>query len=114
MIDRLALAGFLKTHHTGRMLSGSKSEYFHRFPDHLTVYNANLLTLSHGKFWFGDLDLDRPEDEAALKQLAAELGEDVYLLREMDCRFDTETDPNWESAVAIVTPTGEVARRGKV
>lgn len=86
----------------GRMLNGTK-----RGPeDHVCVWNANVLVKSKGKIWFGDLDLTTDADD--LKCLAAERGEDVYILLEHDCRFDTEANPRYENAVAKITPAGEL------
>lgn len=96
----------------GRMISGSKSGYMSRYPTHDVVFNANLCTRSAGKVWFGDLDLT--VDESNLLELRKELeqdgrvkpGEDIFVLREMDARFENETKPKFDSAVAIVTETG--------
>jgi hypothetical protein len=74
----------------GRMISPSKSLYRKRFPDNEVIFNANIVLRSTGKVWHGDLDITKSLDE--LKQIAAELGEPMYILREMDCRFDNETD----------------------
>jgi hypothetical protein len=84
----------------GRMISGSK-----RGPEgHVCVFNANLCTRSGGKVWFGDIDITA--DAEQLKALAAEKGEDVYVLREHDARFQNEAKPLLGNAVAIVTPGG--------
>lgn len=86
----------------GRMISGSK-----RGPEgHLCVFNANICTKSKGKVWFGDLDLTADVDE--LKAFAAEQGEDIYILREMDARFRNEAKPLFENAVARYSATGEI------
>jgi len=88
----------------GRMMSGSK----HSPSGHVCVWNANICTKSAGKIWFGDLDLTDEADAAELKRLAAEKGEDIYILRERDARFQNEAAPLFENAVARVTPAGEV------
>jgi hypothetical protein len=86
----------------GRMISASK-----RGPEgHVCVFNANLCTKSGGKFWFGDIDVTA--DAEQLKALAHEKGEDVYVLRERDARFQNEAKPLFDSAVAIVTPSGHI------
>lgn len=86
----------------GRMISGTK-----RGPEgHVCVFNANVCLRSAGKIWFGDLDLT--DDLSDLKRLAATRGEEVYVLREMDARFRNEAAPLFDSAVARITPTGEV------
>lgn len=71
----------------GRMISGTKSGP----PGHLCVWNANIVVKSFGKIWFGDLNITK--EGKILKEIAAEIGEPLYVLREMGCRFDTEKDP---------------------
>ena len=71
----------------GRMVSASK-----RAPAGETcVWNANIVTKTHGKVWFGDLNLNR--DGETLKRVAESINEPLYVLRESDCRFGTENDP---------------------
>jgi hypothetical protein len=71
----------------GRILSGSK-----RGPDgHKCVWNANVVSKSHGKVWFGDLNLTK--EGKTLKEIATKFGEPLYVLREMDCRFERQDDP---------------------
>lgn len=72
----------------GRMISGSKSGYREKYPDHLVVFNANIVTESRGKVWYGDLDLTL--DTPKLVEVSKELGEPMYVLREMDARFENE------------------------
>jgi hypothetical protein len=71
----------------GRMLSGSKVSP----KGHKCVWNSNVVTKSQGKVWFGDVDITT--DAPLLKEIAAEAGEPLYVLREMDCRFETANDP---------------------
>lgn len=85
----------------GRMVSASKSDYSCRFPTHVVVFNANVCTKTHGKIWHGDVDITK--DEAKLIELAKALGEDVYVLREMDGRFENEGEPKLDSARAVVS-----------
>ena len=84
----------------GRMISGTKTSP----KGHVCVFNANLCTKSKGKFWFGDIDLT--DDIEQLKLAAQEQGEDVYVLREIDARFQNEATPKFENAVARIEPTG--------
>jgi hypothetical protein len=90
----------------GRMISASKSDYLQRFPEHVVVFNANVCVKGHGKIWFGDLNVTK--DEPSLKKLADELGETVYVLREMDGRFENESAPLYDNARAIAIPFGDV------
>ena len=71
----------------GRMISASKRNV----NDHFCVWNANVIIKSQGKIWFGDLDITKEAD--ALRSIAKEIGEEIFVLRESDCRFNTENDP---------------------
>lgn len=74
----------------GRMISSSKSGYRERYPDNLVIFNANIITEKGGKVWYGDLDITRDFD--VLKEIADELQEDLYILRELDARFGNENE----------------------
>ena len=75
----------------GRMIYGSKSFARSKFPGDLLVFNANIVIKSAGKVWFGDLNITK--ESKKLKDVAAEINETLYVLRESDCRFGTEEDP---------------------
>ncbi len=94
-------AGYMKAKEVlgfnGRMISADKVGYSNRFPDNVVVYNSNVCT-AEGKIWFGDVDVTK--DGAKLTALAEALGEKVYVLREMDGRFDNEGAPKLDRAVA--------------
>ena len=71
----------------GRIIAGSK-----RAPEgQKCVWNSNVVIKSQGKVWFGDLNLTKEGN--LLKKIAVSIGEPLYVLREMDCRFGTENDP---------------------
>ena len=82
-IDELMKAQSL---YMGRMISPHKSAP----KGCVCVWNGNLVSPSRGKVWFGDLNLTREGEK--LKEVAKAAGETLYVLREMDCRFDTEND----------------------
>lgn len=84
----------------GRMVSGSKLSP----PGEICVLNANVCTQGRGKIWYGDLNLTKDVEE--LKALAVREEEAVYVLREMDGRFDNERSPKLERAVAVYQPDG--------
>jgi hypothetical protein len=89
----------------GRMISGSKSGYREMYPDHKVVFNANIITKSRLKCWYGDIDLDLDRDD--LKLIAKDLGEPLYVLREMDARFENESQSfkfYKKNAVEIINP----------
>ena len=85
----------------GRMVSGSKSGYRRFRPLHLVVFNSNVVVNvgdKPEKIWYGDIDLT--ESENAIKELASKLGGvDVYVLREMDARFENEHSPRIDNYV---------------
>jgi hypothetical protein len=90
----------------GRMISASKSGYRERHPNNLAVFNSNICTKSEGKVWYGDIDLTESKDK--LLEVAAEAGEDIYVLYEMDARFENEGAPIFNRAVAVFSPDGSV------
>ena len=59
-----------------------------KYPDNEVYFNANIFTLEEGKIWYGDLDLTL--DESNLTKIAKELNVDIYILSEMDGRFENE------------------------
>jgi len=75
----------------GDMLSSAKWKYSLSFPNHLVVFNANVLTKSHGKVWYGDLDISM--SHARLKKIAEQVGEPLYILHESAARFGEENKP---------------------
>ena len=74
--------------HTARMISYSKSIYRQRNPDNEVYFNANIFVLGEGKVWLGDLDVTK--DRETLQKIATEIGKDLYIVRELDGRFENE------------------------
>lgn len=74
----------------GKMVSYSKSAYREANPKNVVYFNANIISLKEGKVWYGDVDLTLEGNK--LKELSVELNETLYVLREMDCRFETAED----------------------
>lgn len=72
----------------GRLISGSKSAYRELHPESDVLFNANIFILGKGKIWWGDLDLTLEWDK--LEMIASTLGKSLYVLREMDGRFEWE------------------------
>jgi hypothetical protein len=62
---------------TGRMISFSKSDYRDRNPNSVCYFNANIVTAKDGE---------------SLKAVAEATGEIIYVLREMDGRFEHEDE----------------------
>jgi len=82
--------------YAGKMISASKKNYNGK-----CVFNANLCTKST-KLWFGDIDLEK--DTVKLQKIADELKENIYVLKEMDGRFENEKKPLIENAVLVIKP----------
>ena len=74
----------------GRMISGSKFSYRKFYPLNYVLFNANVIMRSVGKIWYGDLDITKDRD--VLMEISGRIGEDMYVLQEMDMRFETEDD----------------------
>ena len=71
----------------GRMISYSKSTYRQKYPENIVAFNANIFTKKE-KVWWGDLDITK--DSESLQRAATECGETLYVLRELDGRFENE------------------------
>lgn len=95
----------------GDMISASKSGYGDMYPKHVAVFNSNVVT-AKGKVWYGDLDITLREDK--LLELAQKSGETIYVLYEMDARFENEEKPLLENAVYAVTPEGKHSFRARI
>lgn len=83
----------------GRMISGSKSFYMSKHKKNIVIFNANLCDSSGAKIWHGDLDITLDEDNLVL--LAKKLKTTLYVLREMDGRFENEANPKLERALYV-------------
>jgi hypothetical protein len=87
----------------GKMISASKGQYNFDNPDNFVIFNANVCTET-GKLWHGDLDLTLELDK--LIQAATELDLTLYILYEMDARFENENKPLIEKAALTVHANG--------
>ena len=88
--------------HQGRMVSGSKSLYHDYYPNHIVTFNCNLCTEDFGKVWYGDIDISSDLNE--LKAITKLLNRSIYILYEMDGRFENEDNPKLEKFVAKISP----------
>ena len=92
--------------HLGRcdkMISFSKSGYIKRLPENLVVFNSNVCTKG-GKIWYGDMDITLSYND--LSDLSKDLNETIYVLTEMDGRFENEEVPRTERAIVRFFPEG--------
>jgi len=87
--------------YAGRMISGSKSGYCKVYPKHVPIFNANLVMLRDANptvIWWGDLDLTI--DHPKLLKASEKLGTPLYVLYEMDGRFENSENPLIDRYVA--------------
>ena len=87
----------------GKMISASKSGYRERYPENLAIFNSNVCT-EEGKIWWGDIDITKSKEN--LSNLAKEMGKTVYVLFEMDGRFENEKEPKLDRAPIKFLPDG--------
>lgn len=78
----------------GRIIESSKSGYVSSHPNDKVIFNANVITKSHGKIWYGDLNVTL--DEETLIKIKEEIGEELYILYEYGGRFENENLPTEE------------------
>lgn len=87
-----------------RMVGGSKTLYMREHPTHEVVFNSNIFSTS-GKIWWGDLDLTI--DSEKLQAVCDELKVSLFVLYEMDGRFENEIltlDQMAAKAIKTFTP----------
>lgn len=94
----------------GSLISWSKSKYREEHPENLVVFNSNVCT-KNGKIWYGDIDVTRNKE--VLLMLSNAIEEEIYILREMDGRFENEETPKIDRFAAKFTPSGD-AIKGKL
>lgn len=87
----------------GAMICGSKTMYRNAFPNNLTVFNANVC-VGLEKVWWGDLDVTISKDK--LISLSKVLNDVVFVLYEMDGRFENEDEPLINNYVVKFSPDG--------
>jgi hypothetical protein len=76
----------------GAMVGGSKSIYRYDNPKNLVLFNANICTENNGKIWYGDLDITK--DYKKLIKLSKLLNMPIFILYEMDARFEKSDNPD--------------------
>ncbi len=86
----------------GAMISWSKSDYVRRHPKELVVFNANVCIEPNKKIWWGDLNVT--ESGPQLQGLSNMLRKNVYVLYEMDARFENEASPIMHRAASVFQP----------
>lgn len=90
---------------TGILLSMSKSGYRKNNPNSVVFFNANLCT-EYEKIWWGDLDLTKSKEK--LLELAREMKETLFVLAEMDARFEKESRPEINRYIVSFSPEGYI------
>jgi hypothetical protein len=87
----------------GRMISASKSGYRNKFPRNLVVFNANII-VDGKKVWWGDIDLTLSKND--LLSIAVLKNKDIYILYEMDGRFENEDSPRIDNYIVVCKGNG--------
>ena len=89
----------------GRMISASKGRYRKEKIRNLVIFNANIVDSMGIKIWHGDIDIT--EDRHQLWGASDELKERLFILYEMDARFENEAEPKTsEYAYYVDAPQG--------
>jgi hypothetical protein len=84
----------------GKMISWSKSGYRTENPENLAIFNANIIEKTekgYEKIWYGDIDITL--DYEKLIRISECLDTEIFVLYEMDARFDRESAPNVSSFI---------------
>lgn len=92
----------------GRLITSSKGRYSFCNPENIIFYNANIYTVKGEKIWHGDLDLTH--DCKKIKKLSRRLLQPLYVLREIDGRFDNENSPDLSKAVFVTNGMTEIIK----
>jgi hypothetical protein len=90
----------------GKMLSWSKSDYRTNHPNNEVFFNCNIFTEEDGKIWYGDVDYTK--EYTILEKIATKLDRNLYILKELDGRFDNENldiSQIKKKALKIIKPT---------
>ncbi len=90
----------------GKMIGGSKTRYREANPGNEVFFNANIFTVEDGKIWYGDIDYTK--DQETLEKIATKLERNIYILRELDGRFENEkleANQIKKKAIKLIQPT---------
>ena len=72
----------------GKMVGASKSDYCRKYPDNTVIFNACIFDSNAQQIWYGDIDLTASAD--AIRALADEATETLYITPETPWRFGDE------------------------
>lgn len=98
----------------GKLIAFSKSGYKRIFPKNLVIFNSNIfLEEKNGfkKIWFGDLDITK--DLSLLQEIYNKIQKTIYVLYEMDGRFENEDKPNIDNYVIKINDKIEINEKLK-
>lgn len=95
----------------GKLIAGSKSGYRSRYPQNLALFNANVCIQNADgnteKIWWGDIDISKSRN--SLREISFEFETDIYVLFEMDGRFENERNPRIDRFVYRANSNGTEA-----
>ena len=89
-----------------RVIGMSKSAYRDANLGNEVFFNANIFTIEDGKIWHGDIDYTK--DLETLEKIATKLERNLYILRELDGRFENEkieSNQIKKKAIKLIQPT---------
>lgn len=93
--DKLGIAG--------KIITMSKTTYRNQNESNLVFFNANIC-VNKEKVWWGDLDITK--SRAVLHEIAKNTNADIYVLQEMDARFENEKGPEIKKFVYRANANG--------
>lgn len=72
---------------------------YSKYQNHLLIHRANLCLENEGVIWSGDLDFT--VEETFLKKLCKENNLSIYILKELDARFNIKNPPLERALIKI-------------
>lgn len=89
----------------GSVITFSKSNYRIKHPNNIVIFNCNII-IEGKKIWYGDIDVTLFKRD--LLDISKEINKDIYLLYEMDARFDKELNPNLHNFAVKFEPNNNI------
>lgn len=95
----------------GALICGSKSLYRKFNPKNLAIFNSNVC-VGLKKVWWGDIDVTLSKDK--LISLSKEIKDVIFVLYEMDGRFENDKEPLIENYIIKFLPDGTYELNKKI
>ena len=98
-MENKTLTKELETHLGANGKSFRLKQRYRKYQNHLLIHRANLCLESFGVIWSGDLDFTM--EESFLKKLCKKHNLSIYILKELDGRFNPQNPPLEKSLIKI-------------